>query len=169
MKKKTLQTIPRNPRPPKARLEELARHKYPREWLVTAKVHQSAEGPLLAIDVYTEEGLRAREIFAPTGSHTVLLPDGATSRKGLWKVCDGREPRWVFPAATRRIIEGFFPLPVRAPKDAEGLVTFLEHARVQDGRMKVKGVGSLGGYKVEEMRQPLPENWQEIMMERTDK
>lgn len=163
MKKKTLEALPLNPRPPRARLEELNRTKQ----LVTAKVHQSAEGPLLAIDVYTEEGLRAREIFAPTGSHTVLLPVGTTSRKGLWKVCDGRMTDWVFPAAARRTIEGFFPLPARAPRDAEGLVTFLEHAHVQDGRMKVKGVGSLGGYKAKELHQPLPENWQEIMMERT--
>ena len=170
MKKKTLEALPLNPRPPRARLEELKelKEKWMHKQLATAKVHQSAEGPLLAIDVYTEEGLRAREIFAATGSHTVLLPDGATSRKGLWKACNCRSPQWVFSAAARRTIEGFFPLPDRAPKDAEGLVTFLEHARVQDGRMKVKGVGSLGGYKVEEMHQPLPENWQEIMMERTD-
>ena len=170
MKKKTLEALPLNPRPPRARLEELKelKEKWMHKQLVTAKVHQSIEGPLLAIDVYTEEGLRAREIFAVTGSRTVLLPDGTTSRKGLWKTCNCRSPQWVFSAAARRAIEGFFPLPDRAPKDAEGLVTFLEHARVQDGRMKVKGAGGLGGYKAKELHQPLPENWIEIMKGHTD-
>lgn len=168
MKKKTLQTIPRNPRPPKARLEELARHKYPREWLVTAKVHQTGEGRVLAVDVWDDKALQAREIFAPNGSRTVLLPDGATSRKGLWKVCDGREPGWVFPAAARRTIEGFFPLPPRAPESAEELIAFLEHGKVCGGRMEVKRAGSLGGYTAAELHRPLPENWQQIMREHTD-
>lgn len=171
MKKKTLEALPLNPRPPRARLEELKELKEKRmrsKQLVTVKVHQSAEGPLLAIDVYTEEGLRAREIFAPTGNHTVLLPDGATSRKGLWKVCDGREPRWVFPAAARRTIEGFFPLPPRAPESAEELIAFLEHGKVRNGQMQVRGAGSLGGYTAAELHRPLPENWQQIMREHTD-
>lgn len=168
MKKKTLQTIPRNPRPPKARLEELARHKYPREWLVTAKVHQTGEGRVLAVDVWDDKALQAREIFAQNGSRTVLLPDGATSRKGLWKVCRGREPGWVFPAAARQTIEGFFPLPPRAPESAEELIAFLEHGKVRGGRMEVKGAGSLGGYTAAELHRPLPENWQQIMREHTD-
>ena len=168
MKKKTLLAIPKNPRPPKARLEEAAKAKYPRQWLVTAKTHQAQEGTVLAVDVWDGQALQAREIFTQSGSRTVLLPDGTTSRKGLWKVCHGREPHWVFPAAARRTIEGFFPLPPRAPESAEELITFLEHGKVRGGRMEIKGAGKLGGYTADELHQPLPENWKQIMMEHTD-
>ena len=168
MKKKTLLAIPKNPRPPKARLEEVAKAKFPREWLVTAKTHQTQEGPVLAVDVWDGQALQAREIFTQSGSRTVLLPDGTTSRKGLWKVCHGREPHWVFPAAARRTIEGFFPLPPRAPESAEELITFLEHGKVRGGRMEIKGAGRLGGYTADELHQPLPAGWKQIMMEHTD-
>ena len=34
--------------------------------------------------------------------------------------------------------------------------------------MEIKGAGKLGGYTADELHQPLPDNWKQIMMEHTD-
>ena len=133
------------------------------EKLTTSSLHKVNERNYLAIDVWNENGHVGREIFAEDGTKAVVR-NGEVSRKALTKGVGGTW-RWLSAAHAERA-EIFFTLPDRTPKDPQELCEVLEHIKKANGKIKVSGAGSAGGYTAEELIQPLPDNWEKILEQR---
>ena len=136
--------------------------------VICAKVHETADGPVLALDLWARGGLYAREFFDGQGKRRVFFwPDGASTTKGLFKAAGCHTLAWASRADGKRM-EAFFNIPRGITRGAEEMIFLAEHGRRgADGTFTASGAGNAGGYAPEELfSDRLPEGWQQYMQER---
>ena len=120
--------------------------------VICAKVHETADGPVLALDLWARGGLYAREFFDGQGKRRVFFwPDGASTTKGLFKAAGCHTLAWASRADGKRM-EAFFNIPRGITRGAEEMIFLAEHGRRgADGTFTASGAGNAGGYAPEEL------------------
>lgn len=160
LKKEELRALPRTPKPTRALEKEAAAAKaHTTPGVLCTRVHDTAQGPVLAVDLWARDVLQAREFF--DGHHRrVFLADGMTTTKGLFKAAHCHTLVWSSAAAGKRV-EEFFHVPQGRTESAEELLCLVEHGkRLPDGTFTASGAGDAGGHHPAELTAPLPEGWQ---------
>lgn len=169
IKKDDLLALPRAVKPAKA-MRAAQEHARPctAPGVICAKVHETADGPVLALDLWARGGLYAREFFDGQGKRRVFFwPDGASTTKGLFKAAGCHTLAWASRADGKRM-EAFFNIPRGITRGAAEMIFLAEHGRRgADGTFTASGAGNAGGYAPEELfSDRLPEGWQQYMQER---
>ena len=97
--------------------------------VICAKVHETADGPVLALDLWARGGLYAREFFDGQGKRRVFFwPDGASTTQGLFKAAGCHTLAWASRADGKRM-EAFFNIPRGITRGAEEMIFLAEHGR----------------------------------------
>lgn len=169
IKNDDLLALPRAVKPAKA-MRAAQEHARPctAPGVICAKVHETADGPVLALDLWARGGLYAREFFDGQGKRRVFFwPDGESTTKGLFKAAGCHTLAWASRADGKRM-EAFFNIPRGITRGAEEMIFLAEHGRRgADGTFTASGAGNAGGYAPEELfSDRLPEGWQQYMQER---
>ena len=153
IKNDDLLALPRAAKPAKA-MRAAQEHARPctAPGVICAKVHETADGPVLALDLWARGGLYAREFFDGQGKRRVFFwPDGASTTKGLFKAAGCHTLAWASRADGKRM-EAFFNIPRGITRGAEEMIFLAEHGRRgADGTFTASGAGNAGGYAPEEL------------------
>ena len=153
IKNDDLLALPRAAKPAKA-MRAAQEHARPctAPGVICAKVHETADGPVLALDLWARGGLYAREFFDGQGKRRVFFGRTAHQRqRAFFKAAGCHTLAWA-SWQTENAWRRFFNIPRGITRGAEEMIFLAEHGRRgADGTFTASGAGNAGGYAPEEL------------------